>query len=108
MDIDWLVAEYDQAKPVAIVEYKHEQAPPIKLNHVNCRVLAKLGDMAELPVFIVRYADDFSWMRIAPLNDLARQWAPLRAEMTEPEYVSLLYKIRGREMPADLFNTESI
>lgn len=108
VDIDWLVAEYDHAKPVAIIEYKHEQAPPIQLNSVNCRVLAALGDMARLPVFIVRYADDFSWLRIAPLNALAKQWLPQRAELSEPDFVALLYRVRGREMPADLFSTEII
>jgi len=56
--------------------------------------LARLGDRASLPVFLVRYADDFSWWEVSALNDLARPFLPDR-RLSEREYVALLYRLRA-------------
>ena len=42
VDIDWLVVEYDQAVPVALVEYKNEHARPVDPTHPSYRALALL------------------------------------------------------------------
>jgi hypothetical protein len=103
VDLDFLLLEYDHGKAVAIVEFKHEQAKIQHASHPSYRAMIDLGNRAGIPVFACRYADDFSWFRATPLNENARYWLPEKKEMTELEWVSLLYRIRGREIPEDLF-----
>jgi hypothetical protein len=99
LDIDFLMLEYDTGKAMALVEYKHEYASPQMPNHPSYLALIDLGTRAGVPVFAVRYADDFSWWRVVPLNDAARAFLPTRTQMTEIEWIALLYKVRGRPMP---------
>ena len=103
VDLDFLMLEYDQGKAVALVEYKHERAAPQYPTHPSYRAMADLGNRAGIPVFGVRYADDWSWWRVTPLNDLARRWVSQQARMTEEQWITLLYQIRGTEVPQDLF-----
>jgi len=63
-----------------------------------------LGNRAGVPVFACRYADDFSWWRVVALNGLAKGHLPKRTEMTEREWVTFLYRIRGYEPPESLFD----
>lgn len=103
LDLDWLVIEYDAAIPVALVEYKNENARMASTKEANYRALIKLGDMSGLPVFAVRYASDLSWFRVTALNCVARGKVPDRSQkMTELEYVTLLYKLRDRELPIEV------
>ena len=67
-----------------------------------------MGNRASLPVFAVRYAADFSWWRVVPLNAQAKAWLPERAEMTEREWVTLLYRIRGYELPETVFEDAKV
>ena len=60
MDLDFLMLEYDRGKAVAVVEYKHERAAPLRTGHPSLRALTDLGDRAGLPVFVTRYSDDFT------------------------------------------------
>jgi len=102
IDIDFLFLEYDSGLASALVEYKHERAAPQKAIHPSYQALINLGDRAGIPVFAVRYAGDFSWWRIVPLNGLAKTYLPERCEMKEFEWVTLLYRIRGKVPPANL------
>jgi len=102
-DIDWLFVEYDNCKATALVEYKHEYAKPQTPTTATYKALIDLGDRAGIPVFAVRYADNFSWWRVVSLNDYARKFVPKKIEITEIEWVRLLYKVRGRELPEDFF-----
>lgn len=108
LDLDFLLLEYDRGKAVALVEYKHENAKEQYASHPTYQALIDLGNRANLPVFAVRYADDFAWMRVVPLNDYAAKWVSERIEMTEQEWVALLYRIRGYEMPVSLFEYTSM
>jgi len=65
VDIDKLFIEYDTAEPVALVEYKHEYAEIAHSTDASISALIKVGNRSQLPVFGVRYADDFSWFRVA-------------------------------------------
>jgi len=99
VDLDFLFLEYDRGKASAIVEYKNEHARPQYASHPTYQAMIDLGDRAKLPVIAVRYADDFSWWRVVPLNETAKRYIPQRAELTETEWVALLYKIRGYDVP---------
>jgi hypothetical protein len=108
VDLDFLFLEYDRGKATALVEYKHEMAAPQVATHPTYQALIDLGTRAGIPVIAVRYAADFSWWRAVPLNAEARKWLPERREMTEREWITLLYHIRGYEVPAELFEYERV
>ena len=102
IDLDFLFLEYDKGKATAIVEYKNEHAAPQKASHPSYQAMIDLGDRADIPVFACRYADDFSWWKIIPLNTIARGKLPKRTEMTEPEWITFLYGLRGYECPQSI------
>lgn len=102
VDVDKLFIEYDQAKPVALVEYKHENAQPANARDASIRALIEVGNRADLPVYGVRYAADFSWFKVVPLNGVAKTFLAERQNMSESGYVTFLYRLRGRDMPANL------
>ena len=104
VDIDFLLIEYDHGKAVALVEYKHEKALPQKASHPSYRALIDLSSKATIPFFVARYADDFSWWKIIPLNRQAKKVLPERTEMNERQWVTFLYKIRGSTPPESLFD----
>ena len=102
LDIDFLMLEYDYGIPTALVEFKHEDAPPLRMGHPSIRALKYLCTRASLPLFLVRYADDFSWFHITPGNDKASELIPEPVHLTEPEWIKLLYCCRGRNAPDEL------
>lgn len=73
VDIDFL--EYNQAKPIALIEYKKRdnwERAPVERN-ANLKALIKLGQQARVPVFCVFYKPDHSMYRVIGLNSYA--WA---------------------------------
>jgi len=108
IDIDFLFLEYDKGKAVALVEYKHEHAKPQERKHPSIMAMVDLGDRAGVPVFGVRYADDFSWWTITSLNVSARELVPEQTTITEKEWVTLLYKMRGYDLPENLFDNPKV
>jgi hypothetical protein len=94
--------EYDRGKASALVEYKNEHAAPQYANHPTYQAMIDLGNRAGLPVIACRYTDDFSKWRVVPLNNFAKSFIPERQELTEKEWVKLLYKIRGYEVPDEV------
>ena len=105
-DIDFLMVEYDGGRARALIEFKHERARPQLARESTYRALMDLGDRAGIPVFACRYAGDFSRFFVVPLNWRACSYLPERASLSEMEYVRLLYRIRGREMPQGLFDSD--
>lgn len=105
VDIDFLVAEYDAKEPVAIIEYKSEYAAPQRATNASYQVLIKLATWAHIPFFNVRYACDFSWWKVTPLNGFAKDVQPVRCEVDEREFVTFLYRLRGRALPEGLFDS---
>ena len=102
-DIDFLLVEYIYNTPKAIIEYKNAHAPPQKLSASQYQVLKKLGDRAQIPVFAVRYADDFSKFYVVPVNKKSSKLLRKRTTMTENEFVTFLYKIRNINfVPAEI------
>lgn len=102
VDIDFLLIEYDYGKACAIVDYKRKNPETVKHNHPNVKAMVDLGNRANIPVFITFYAKDFSWFYPVPVNKLAGQYFPENKIITEREWVILLYRMRGRELPQDL------
>lgn len=97
VDIDFLLVEYDAGIPRALIEYKHELATIQRSGHSSYRALKWLCDGVKLPFFAVRWADDFSWFRVIPLNKHADKIITDTKEFTEEQYVEFLYSIRNRK-----------
>jgi len=108
VDLDFLLLEYDRGRASALVEYKHKNAPPQSSGHPSYRAMVDLCNRSQIPCFAVRYGDDWSELRVTPLNALARKHMPEATTITEHEWVSLLYRIRGLEVPKDLFSEPEI
>lgn len=104
MDLDFLFLEYDKGQPVAIVEYKNEHAAVQYASHPTYQAMINLGTRASVPVFAARYSDDFSTWMVVPLNSIAKSWLPERKSMTESEWVSFLYRIRGYVVPRQVLD----
>lgn len=102
LDLDFVLVEYDKGRAKALIEYKYENAAPQFASHPSYKALINLGNRAGVSVFAVRYNNDFSRFKVVPLNRYARFFVPERAEMSEIEYVTLLYKLRGRNIPQDI------
>lgn len=101
VDIDFFL-EYDNGTPAGVVEYKAQNAEVVDPKaHRNTQALVNFADAARVPMFGVRYARDFSWWIVTPLNPRAQQWVSVtHQEMTEREYVAFLYRLRGyRDLP---------
>lgn len=104
VDLDFLFLEYDRGEPVAIVEYKHENASPQSSAHPTYQAMIRLGDRAGVPVFAVRYEDSFTRWNVVPLTALARNWLASRRQMTEREFVAFLYRLRGYVAPEEMLD----
>ena len=131
-DIDFIVAEYDERRMYAVVDYKHEfrhdSVNPAA--EANTAVLIDMGERTENLVFIVRYAHSFAWYQVNPLTTRAqrslekfKKYHPEcgsfknkqsgcpagRWYMTEKGYVTYQYWLRDRELPGDLkFNNDGV
>lgn len=108
VDLDFLFLEYDKGQPVAIVEYKHECASPQYACHPTYQAMINLGTRAGIPVFAVRYKSDFTEWIVIPLNEIARTAQQERISMSEREFVTFLYRLRGYTPPDELFDGASI
>ena len=108
VDIDFLLIEYDHAEPKALVEYKNQHAAPITVSkNASLIAMAKVATRANIPAFIVRYADDFSWWKVCALNQIASNFLPETEEppmMDEIGWVTLLYKVRNRKIPQSVID----
>lgn len=104
-DIDFVLVEYASGTPQAIVEYKGELARADKSNvQKPLKALRNLAKRAAIPFFICRYANDLSWFKVTPVDRLAEKWVPEATIMSEMEWVTLLYRIKGRDLPDGLFD----
>ena len=104
VDLDFLFLEYDKGQPVAIVEYKHEKASAQYASHPTYQAMINLGTRADIPVFAARYKGDFTEWIVVPLNDIAKEKLAQRKNMTEREWVTFLYELRGYTPPEQLFD----
>ncbi|NPV85903.1 MAG: hypothetical protein HPY45_07840 [Anaerolineae bacterium] len=104
-DIDHLLIEYSDCKPVAIIEHKSEHAKPVMPGNPSILAIERLADAAKLPFFVVRYSGDFRWWWVMSVNAIAKRILPKREKMTEIEYVEFLYRLRGKPMPKEVRNS---
>lgn len=105
LDIDFLVVEYDDGIPKAMIEYKDIRANICNSGHPSYRALRRICNAAKLPLFAVRYSPDFVNWRVIPINTFASKKIGDTIEFnSEQAFVEWLYDLRGRDMPDDLFD----
>jgi hypothetical protein len=107
-DIDFMGLEYDQGKPVCLIEYKHQNAK-INLDHPSIQAQTWLADKAELPFFLVVYYPKEFQYYVVPINNYAKQ-VPYCQEAkfwSEKNFVKLLYFLRNRIAPEEILQKMS-
>lgn len=110
VDVDFLMIEYDNLQPVALIEYKAEGAT-INLKDKNNLAIANTANRASIPAFLtLYYKSDAPYFQTWSLNFLGRKrlqgfYTSLSARLrnhpdgiilSEEEYVAFLYHLRGR------------
>lgn len=110
IDVDTVWIEYDNHRPKLLVEYKSTVAG--RVENANHACLLNLAEMAGLPALGVRYWEAAeAWMaefQVTALNARARQvFDGVKVRMSEEEYVALLYRFRGRDVPAAIVEAAS-
>ena len=111
VDIDFLMIEYDQSIPKALIEYRHINGA-IRVD-ASIKAIIALANAANVPFFIVQYyydtdngklwkeatVDTPAHFRILTMNPLAEQayfsWDD--EWMSEQQYKDWLHQIRGRQ-----------
>lgn len=99
VDLDFVMAEFNHGKPVALIEYKHRWAREPNIQHSTYRALRALADGYKdgpLPFVVVFYCPDDWWFRIIPVNEPATEhWKHCLGEkLTEQRFVKGLYLLR--------------
>lgn len=105
VDLDFLVAEYNVGKPVALVEYKHHKARSPNLRHATYRALADLADRysgGPLPFVVAFYWPGIWAFRITPVNSISREHFECEELLTEHEFVVRLYRLRRLTLSREL------
>lgn len=112
VDLDFLVAEYNLGKPVALIEYKHHCARAPNLHHATYRALSDLADNyapASLPFLVAFYWPEIWAFKVTPVNNAAKQHFQDGQTLSERDFVVALYRLRrltlARELEGEL-NTE--
>ncbi len=106
VDLDFLVAEYNYGKPVAIIEYKDKRAQQPDITHPTYKALVALADGyigGPLPCLIATYCSERWWFRVSPLNEAARaHYGHLGDKViTEQRFVRGLYLLRKKSLDAE-------
>jgi hypothetical protein len=101
IDVDMIMLEIDyegnQARPVALIEAKHENERWFA-NSVQIRGFVNLANAAGIPAWVVAYSNPIERFTVYPLNDQACKFfavdGPLAIPMTEKEYTKVLEEVR--------------
>jgi len=99
VDLDFVMAEYNHGKPVALIEYKHYSAKEPNLLHPTYRALADLADNYAphpLPFMVVFYWPGDWYFRVLPVNEAAQAHYKhvLGQCLSEQRFVTSLYLLR--------------
>jgi hypothetical protein len=99
VDLDFMVAEYNYGKPVALIEYKDKHAQPPDFTHPTYKALVALADGyagGPIPCLIAIYCPDLWWFRVIGLNEAAKSYYQhvVDSYLTEKRFVRSLYLLR--------------
>lgn len=102
-DLDFVLVERKYNNPVALIEYKNQHSRPVSLEDGNILCIKQLGDKANLPVFVVKYSDNFYFYGVLPINSISQIMITQSfCIMNEQQYVNWLYQLRGEGLPISM------
>lgn len=99
VDIDFLAVEYNRREPAALVDYKACRPFPINFYEANYAVLASAANGMRVPFMVVFYSPNYWWFYVVPGNDRAHRFYGGPCWMSERDYVTGLYRLRGLPVP---------
>ena len=108
LDLDFLFLEHNNGQVKAIIDYKNEHEKKHYASSPVYQALIDLGDRAGIPVISCRYNDDYSRYKATPLNVYARNYIHEPKELSEAEWVALLYEIKGQEVSKEFLASMNI
>lgn len=97
-NLDFLMVEYDRARPKAVIEYKRDYVPVGDRNHPTYQAVRELcaARTRELPFYLVRYAENLTRFEVLPFNVSAYSMiSDFRKVFNEAEYVRFLERLRN-------------
>jgi hypothetical protein len=99
-DLVGLFLEYDNGLPVALIEYRPDDTPFLVESHPAIQAVRAVAERAAVPFFIVRHCVGLMRFTVTSIGD------PATADriMTEAEFVTFLYALRRRTVPADVMS----
>lgn len=115
-DLDLIILEFNQASPVAIMEFKNERAERKELSHPTIVAIMRLCDAANIFFFLIRYSNDFSKYIVTAINQKAHDHLVAAYVDTaiddsgiakvefrsEGDYVAFLYGLCGAAVPVGI------
>lgn len=74
-DLDFPLIEYatGQGLVAAIIEWKHEAAAKVDMDHPAIKALARIGDALDVPALIVTYDNSLNHWELKALNGCAKR-----------------------------------
>lgn len=101
VDLDFVVAEYNHGKPVALIEYKNRRFDAANTAQQTYSALKALADGyvdGPIPFLIAIYDSDDWWFRVQPINYRAREYYRhcLGEAISEQRFVRSLYLMRKK------------
>lgn len=108
-DIDFLLVEYAKSAPAVLIEHKYiTLRGSVDINNSTFKAVRALADAARIPFLLVFHSHTpHWWFAVCPINLVAIQRLPRETVMSEAEYVELLYRMRGVDLPAAVRKTLS-
>ncbi len=100
LDVDFLCVEYDGGRPVLLCEYKSGDPRPLDFEHPSFKALRYLANASGIPAVCAFYSPIYWHYTCYPLNARAVEWFTEGEVLSELEYVTRLYRLRGRVVPA--------
>lgn len=106
VDLDFVVAEYNHGKPVALVEYKEKNWNPANTSNATYNALKALADGyvdGPIPFLIAVYDADEWWFVPYPMNEAAcRHYRHCNGvAISEQRFVRSLYLLRSKVLSAE-------
>lgn len=94
VDIDFLLVEYDEGIPVALIEHKHERFFDGRTLVPSFSAVRALADCAHIPFFVVIYSNDLSRFVVRAMNSIALRNLGKEVTLTRERYERFLRWLR--------------
>ena len=106
VDLDFVVVEYDTGLPKGLVDLKFS-CHALNTDHPSHRAVAWLASGRGLPYFVAEYHVDSWTYKLWPINPEADEFLDQHGvhseqRISEFQYVTLLYALRGKPLPPDV------